>query len=91
MAGVVFNVDRGGLANVNRGRLPDYHRLDVRLTTYTDWFGWRWSWYVDIINVYNRQNVIGVFYRVNRETMQLVERRSTMLPILPTIGFSVTF
>lgn len=89
--GVVFNVDRGGLANVNRGRLPDYHRLDVRLTTYTDWFGWRWSWYVDIINVYNRQNVIGVFYRVNRETMQLVERRSTMLPILPTIGFSVTF
>lgn len=89
--GVVFNVDRGGLANINRGRLPDYHRLDVRVTTYTDWFGWKWSWYLDIINVYNRQNVVGVFYRVDRETLQLVERRSTMLPILPTIGFSVTF
>ncbi|MCX8050811.1 MAG: TonB-dependent receptor [Chlorobi bacterium] len=89
--GVVFDVDRGGLANINRGRLPDYHRLDVRVTTYTDWFGWKWSWYLDIINVYNRQNVVGVFYRVDRETLQLVERRSTMLPILPTIGFSVTF
>ncbi|GIV56819.1 MAG: TonB-dependent receptor [Candidatus Kapaibacterium sp.] len=89
--GVVFDVDRGSLANINRGRLPDYHRLDVRLTTYTNWFGWRWSWYLDVINVYNRQNVIGVFYRVNRETLELLERRSTMLPILPTVGFSVTF
>jgi outer membrane receptor protein involved in Fe transport len=89
--GVVFDVDRGGLANINRGRLPDYHRLDLRLTTYARWFGWKWSWYLDIINVYNRQNVIGVFYRVNRETLELIERRSTMFPILPTIGFSVTF
>lgn len=89
--GVVFVVDRGGLANINRGRLPDYHRLDVRLTTYTNWFGWRWSWYLDIINVYNRQNVIGVFYRVDRQTLELIERRPTMLPILPTFGFSVTF
>ncbi|MCS7000179.1 MAG: TonB-dependent receptor [Bacteroidota bacterium] len=89
--GVVFNVDRGGLENINRGRLPDYHRLDVRVTTYTDWFGWKWSFYLDVINVYNRQNVVGIFYRVNRETLELIERRSTMLPILPTIGFSVTF
>jgi len=89
--GVIFNVDRGGLANINQGRLPDYHRLDVRVTTYTNWFGWKWSWYLDVINVYNRQNVVGIFYRVNRETLELIERRSTMLPILPTIGFSVTF
>ncbi|MCX7930542.1 MAG: TonB-dependent receptor [Chlorobi bacterium] len=89
--GIIFDVDRGGLANINQGRLPDYHRLDVRVTTYTDWFGWKWSWYLDIINVYNRQNVVGIFYRINRETLQMIERRSTMLPILPTIGFSVTF
>ncbi len=89
--GVIFNVDRGGLSNINQGRLPDYHRLDIRLTTYTNWFGWKWSWYLDVINVYNRQNVVGVFYRVNRETLELIERRSTMLPIVPTIGFSVTF
>jgi hypothetical protein len=89
--GVIFNVDRGGLANINQGRLPDYHRLDVRVTTYTNWFGWKWSWYLDVINVYNRQNVVGIFYRVNRDTMELIERRSTMFPILPTFGFSVTF
>lgn len=89
--GVVFDLDRGGDANLNHARLPDYHRLDVRATTYSDWFGWKWSWYIDVINVYNRRNIISENYTINRETLAIEKRDTAMLPILPTLGFSVVF
>ncbi len=87
--GVVFDVDQGGLSNINQVRLPDYHRLDIRFTTYAHWWGKKWSFYLDVINVYNNQNVIGYRYSVNRSTLDLEVKEQTMLPILPTLGFSV--
>lgn len=89
--GVVFNVDRGGLENLNRARLPDYHRLDIRGTTYASWYGLEWSFYLDIVNVYNRRNIIARNWRVDRETLELEMRETAMLPILPTLGFSVAW
>jgi outer membrane receptor for ferrienterochelin and colicin len=88
---VLFDVDRGGDENLNKHRLPDYHRLDIRATTYADWFDLDWSIYLDVVNVYNRKNVISENYRVNRETLALEMREIYMLPILPTLGFSVKF
>ena len=89
--GVVFDSDRGGLENINQSRLPDYHRLDVRFTTYSTWFDWQWSFYLDVINVYNHSNIVSEQYRVDRSTLQLNTRQQSMLPILPTLGFSVKF
>ncbi len=89
--GLVFDVDRGGLENINQIRLPDYHRLDVRFTTYPEWFGLKWSVYLDIINIYNRTNVIAYNYRVDRTTNRVTTRMVGMLPILPTFGFSIEF
>jgi len=89
--GVVFIIDRGGDENLNQARLPDYHRLDIRGTTYADWFGWKWSFYLDIINVYNRKNILSENYRVSRETLEIETQQTAMLPILPTIGFNVKF
>lgn len=89
--GVIFDVDRGGLENINQGRLPDYHRLDLRFTTYAHWYDLDWTFYLDIINVYNNRNIISEQYRVNRETLELTTRQQSMLPILPTLGFSVKF
>jgi hypothetical protein len=89
--GVAFVVDRGGLENLNRGRLPDYHRLDVRLTTFTQWFGKRWRLYLDVANVYNRANLLAITYRVDPETLSIEERPVRMLPILPTFGLTVEF
>ncbi|MBK9249596.1 MAG: TonB-dependent receptor [Ignavibacteria bacterium] len=89
--GVVFIIDRGGDENLNQTRLPDYHRLDIRGTTYAQWFGWEWSFYLDIINVYNRKNILAENYRVNRQTLEIETRQTAMLPILPTIGISVKF
>lgn len=87
--GVAFMVDRGGLENLNRGRLPDYHRLDLRLTTYVDWFGKQWSLYLDVANVYNRANILAITYRVNPETLTIEPNPIRMLPILPTFGITV--
>ncbi|MES2767439.1 MAG: TonB-dependent receptor [Bacteroidota bacterium] len=91
--GVLFDVDRGGENNIFKHRLPDYHRLDFRATTYADWFDLDWSIYLDVVNVYNRKNVISENYRVNRDkpVPTLEMREIYMLPILPTLGFSVKF
>ena len=89
--GVVFAIDRGGDENLNQARLPDYHRLDIRGTTYAEWFGWKWSFYLDVINVYNRKNILSENYNINRETLEIETRQTSMLPILPTIGFSMKF
>ncbi len=69
------------LADINLGRLPDYHRLDISVSkSFTVW-NYRWSLDLSIINVYNRKNI---FY-YNRETGQ----RVNMLPFLPTATFNI--
>jgi hypothetical protein len=87
----IFRVDRGGIAAVNSERLPAYHRLDLRATVYTDWWGLDWSIYLDLVNAYNRSNIISRGYRVDREKIELTTREVAMLPILPTLGFAVRF
>ncbi len=89
--GVVFTVNRGGLHNINSGRLPDYHRLDLRATTSTSWFGWNWSLYIDVMNVYNRKNVALEEYYVDRETLAIRTIQTLMIPFLPSIGATIVF
>ncbi len=70
--------------DLNAGRLPDYHRLDVSLKK---------IFYVgknsnleataSVINVYNRQNIF-YFDRVRY-------KRVNQLPTLPSVGMSLTF
>jgi len=88
---VLFSIDRGDVENINSARLPAYHRLDLRATTYADWWGLDWTIYLDVVNAYNRQNVLSRSYTVNKQTGDLVTREVNMLPILPTLGFSVRF
>jgi hypothetical protein len=87
----IFRVDRGGIENANSERLPAYHRLDLRATVYADWWDLDWSFYLDLVNAYNRSNVLSRSYRVDRGTVELTRRDVYMLPILPTLGFSVAF
>lgn len=87
---VLFNLDYGNEQNLFSDRRPDYHRLDVRLTAYTSFWGAEWAFYIDVINVYNRKNILSYRYSI---TPDLRIKRETigMIPILPTIGFSAKF
>ncbi|MCS6988033.1 MAG: TonB-dependent receptor [Chloroherpetonaceae bacterium] len=95
---VLFNLDYGGEDNLNSARLPAYHRLDVRLTAKTKAAGINWEFYLDVINAYNRSNVIAYRYDVedrrdvpNGRLPLLVREQTDMLPLVPTLGVSAVF
>jgi hypothetical protein len=87
---VIFNIDRGDFSNRNSARLPEYSRIDVRLNWYTSFWGIDWLFYLDVINILNRRNVLGYRYSVG-DDLNIEERASTMFPIIPTFGFSFRF
>ncbi|MGD8780330.1 MAG: carboxypeptidase-like regulatory domain-containing protein [Ignavibacteria bacterium] len=69
------------LRDINLGRLPDYHRLDLNLSKKFQLGFLRFSIDASIINVYDRKNI---FY-FDRETGE----RVNMLPFLPTARLKV--
>ncbi len=87
---VVYDIDFGGIDNRFASRRPDYHRLDIRFSAAADYWDLDWTFYLDIINVYNRANVIGYDYYIT-EDLRLERDQNTMFPILPTLGFIVKF
>lgn len=87
---VVFDVIRAQGNQVNSGRLPPYHRLDIRATAYTKIWGLDWTFYLDVINVYNRKNILNYQFFVT-ENLKFEKNPTSMFPILPTLGMSVKF
>lgn len=87
---VLFNLDYGDDNNRLKERRPDYHRLDVRLTAYTNFWKADWSFYLDVVNVYNRKNVLGYKYTLNSD-LSIKQETTGMVPILPTLGVSARF
>jgi hypothetical protein len=72
------------LSNINGGRLPTYHRLDIGakyIKKFNERFGLEIS--AGATNVYNRKNI---FY-VDRVTF----KRVNQLPVLPYLGFQFSF
>ena len=77
-------------------RLPPYHSLDFRFTKRNPYSRWELTWYFQILNLYNRTNVDQYAFSETRdeETGMLLGcdiDEEPMLPILPTLGISVTF
>ena len=80
-----INGDLGILySNLNSGRLPDYHRLDVSLKK-----TFKFSKFntleisIGVTNLYNRENI---FYYDRVDAI-----RVNQLPIIPSIGLNWTF
>ncbi len=73
----------------NAERYPVYQRLDVsaRKDYHREWG--RISPYVDILNVYNRSNVLFYFYDFRADPPQ--RTGLSMFPFLPTLGVEVRF
>lgn len=73
----------------NQERYPAYHRLDLSVRKQ---FSKSWGVltpYLQVLNVYNRKNVLFYFYDYNRATP--VRSGVSMFPILPTLGVEVVF
>ncbi len=85
---VIYDVDFGN-QKLNAQK-PAYHRLDIRFNFITNFWNLDWVFYLDVVNVYNRKNVIGYDYYVN-EDLTLGREQNNMFPILPTLGVSVKF
>lgn len=86
---VILDPDYGGLSNFFNARKPPYHRLDMRLTYRRMIWGSDWDFYIDIMNVYNRKNVVDYHFSISNGKIK--RRAVTMLPIIPTIGINVKF
>jgi hypothetical protein len=86
----LFNLDFGDDQNQLSTKRPEYHRLDFRATAYTNFWSTDWAFYLDVINVYNRKNVLGYDYSLNSD-LTIKRRVVGMFPILPTIGINARF
>jgi hypothetical protein len=73
--------------NVNR--LPDYHRLDLGISYSRKFRRWSLEPTLQIINVYDRENVYQRFYDTSENPLEFED--ITMLPLIPTIGVHVSF
>lgn len=85
---VIYDVDFGD-QKLNAQK-PAYHRLDIRFNFITNFWNLDWVFYLDVVNVYNRKNVVGYDYYVN-DDLTLGREQNNMFPILPTLGVSVKF
>jgi hypothetical protein len=73
----------------NGQRYPAYHRLDVSFRkSFTKSWG-RLIPYVDVLNVYNRKNVLFYFFEYDEQPP--VRSGISMFPILPSFGLEVSF
>lgn len=71
-------------AELNEGRLPWYHRMDIALKkTHALSKSSNFEWNVGITNLYNRENIF-YFNRVEY-------KRVNQLPIMPSVGMSLSF
>ena len=77
------------LENRNSSRYPTYHRLDVsfRRTFEKSWGSV--TPYVNVVNVYNRRNVLFYFFEYERNPA--VRSGVSMFPLLPTFGLEARF
>lgn len=71
----------------NSSRLPSFHALDIRVDKDINFRRWKLTFYLDIQNVYNRQNPESVIYNFDYTEKTFLYS----LPILPNIGFKAQF
>lgn len=71
----------------NSTRLPDYHRLDVRIAKPFFFSDWKLAANFEIINLYNRKNVLNYQYSNQYQT----RRAKLQLPLLISFGLIASF
>ena len=92
---LVYTVDLGGLDALQRGRLPHYARVDLRIAHQPGGPSSRWSWYIEVINLLDRDNPVELETSLAHDpegpTPRIVESPTAGFPILPSFGVRVRF
>lgn len=81
-------------AETNSGRLPPYHRLDLRISKTFQFGNWKLGTFLELLNTYNRANLLDFNYPEDCQTAEdCRERRNDInqLPIIPYLGITVEF
>ena len=71
----------------NSSRLPDFHQLDIRVDKEFVFRRWKLGVYLDVLNVYNRQNPESTIYNFDYTEKTFLFG----LPIIPNIGVKAQF
>jgi len=75
---------------INASRLPSYQRVDISFSRYGTFFGLGDAeWQFQLVNATNRRNVW--FYTYDFDENPLKREEVRLLPILPTITYTVKF
>ena len=74
-------------AETNSDRLPPYHRLDLRVSKTFQFRGWKLGTFLELLNAYNRQNLLDYRYSENYTKREDVNQ----LPIIPYLGITAAF
>lgn len=78
------------VGKINASRLPPYHRMDVSFSRLGTFFGLgEAEWQFQIINVYSRRNIW--FYNFDFDENPVERTEVPLLPLLPTISYTVNF
>ena len=74
-------------AETNSGRLPPYHRLDVKLSKAFRFNSWEMSFFLELLNAYNRQNLLDFSYNDDYTEKDEIYQ----FPIIPYLGITTEF
>ena len=78
--------DVQGEKQVSMASLPSYHRLDVGVRKIWHRKGWQISGFLEILNVYNRKNIIKLYNPAGDDVQE-----ARQFPIVPYIGLTIEF
>jgi len=91
----VWTTTKGGVENLNAARLPLFARVDVRATFKPSWWSSRWQFYVEVINVLNRENAGSLnpvlSYDPGSDRPAVSYERQGSFPLLPSLGIRCRF
>jgi hypothetical protein len=79
------------LGERNYFRTPEVHRLDISITYTKQKKHWLKSWNFSVYNAYNQKNGFFYYVKTDREKKERYLAQLTLLPILPSITYSVRF
>jgi hypothetical protein len=79
---------------LNNAQLPAFHKMDLNLTYKFTLFNMPFEAYINIYNLYNRQNPFARYVSTesdgNGNTITKV-KQLVLFPIIPTFGFNFKF